>query len=77
MNSKDISRLYRLRVLSTIWSACFLLLWSVVAWAAAPDTPTTVVQSMAQQVIQVLQTHRGNPSLQPSNNRSRILYCPM
>ena len=61
MNDKDIATLYRFRVFSRIWSACFLLLWSTVVWAAVPDTPTIIVRDITQEVIHVLQTHEGRP----------------
>ncbi len=65
MNDKDISKLYRLRIVSSIWSAYFLLLWSTVVWAAAPDTPATIVQEMTQEVIHVLQQHEGQSFTPP------------
>ena len=61
MNGKDIAILYRFRVFNSIWSACFLLLWSTVVWAAVPDTPTIMVRDITQEVIRVLQTHEGQP----------------
>jgi len=59
MNDKDIAKLFHLRVVSSIWSAWFLLLWSGLAWAAAPDTPIAIVQGITQEVIHVLQAHEG------------------
>ncbi len=75
MNDKDIAILYRFRVFSSIWSACFLLLWSTVVWAAVPDTPTIIVRNITQEVIHVLQTHEDNPSHPPSSNRLQISCC--
>lgn len=59
MNRTYIAKLYRLRVLNRILSTFALLLWSTVVWAAAPDTPTTIVQRITQEVIHVLQGHEG------------------
>ena len=76
MNRKYIAKLYRFRVLNRILSAFALLLWSTAVWAAAPDTPTTIVQSITQKVIRVLQRHEGQSFTPTVQNHIADIVLP-
>ena len=76
MNRTYIAKLYRLRVLNRILSTFALLLWSTVVWAAVPDTPTTIVQSITQEVIHVLQGHEGQSVTPAVQNHIADIVLP-
>ncbi|WP_278667441.1 hypothetical protein [Acidithiobacillus ferriphilus] len=76
MNRTYIAKLYRLRVLNSILSTFALLLWSAVVWAAAPDTPTTIVQGITQEVIHVLQGHEGQSFTPAVQNHIADIVLP-